>query len=101
MTTYRIVCTEQQPASKPPQHAHIVAVGAGDDPDKATAKFTLREVIQMIEAGDKFYTKGTQSGKLANVEKYWCGSCQQYHIRSTSDSVRDNNLDNLRYCKWS
>ena len=100
MATYRIVCTNQQPASKPPQHAHIVAVGTGDDPARASARLSLAEVIQKIDAGDQFYTLGAQSGKRANVEKYWCGHCQQYHIRSSSDAVKDNNLDSLRYCQW-
>ena len=31
MATYRIICTNQEPANKPPQHAHIVAVGVGID----------------------------------------------------------------------
>lgn len=101
MTTYRIVCTDQQPASMPPQHAHIVAVGVGDDPNRATARFTLQDVIQKIDAGDQFYTQGTLSGKVAKVEKYRCGRCNQTHIRSTPDAVQDNNLDNLRSCKWS
>ena len=101
MTTYRIVCTNQQPASKPPQHAHIVAVGVGDDPSRASSKLTLSEVIQKMDAGDKFYTKGVLSGKIANVEKFWCGRCSQTHIRSTPDAVQENNLDSLRPCNWS
>ena len=100
MTTYRIVCTEQLPASNPPQHAHIVAVGVGDNPEKATVRFTLAEVVQKITYGDTFYTKGPQSGKIATVEKYYCGYCLQYHIRSSRDAVTDNNLDHMRYCQW-
>lgn len=100
MTNYRIVCTEQMPASRPPQHAHIVAVGVGDNPDNATTRFTLDEVIRKMDSGDTFYTKGTESGMVANTEKYYCGHCQQYHIRSTRDAVKDNNLDYMRYCQW-
>ncbi len=99
MTTYRIVCTKQEPASKPPQHAHIVSVGVGDDPNQASSQFSLATVILKMDAGDKFYTKGAQSGKVANVEKYWCSSCQQFHIRSSADAVKDNNLDSLRACR--
>lgn len=101
MSTYRIVCTNQEPASQPPQHAHIVAVGVGDDPNKATQRLTLAQVLQMIERGDKFFTKGVQSEKTAWVEKYLCLSCHQYHIRSAADAVKDNNLDSLPYCNWS
>lgn len=100
MTAYRIVCTEQMPASKPPQHAHIVAVGVGDDPNNANGRFTLAEVIRKMDAGDSFYTKGVQSKSVANVVKYWCSYCQQMHIRSSPDAVKDNNLDSLRYCHW-
>jgi hypothetical protein len=101
MSTYRIVCTDQEPASQPPQHAHIVAVGVGDDPERATQRLTLAEVLQMMERGDNFFTKGVQSGKIALVDKYWCQHCRQYHIRSAADAVKDNNLDSLRYCNWS
>jgi uncharacterized protein DUF3892 len=100
MSTYRIVCTEQQPASQPPSHAHIVAVGVGSDASSANERFTLAQVIQKLDVGDKFYTQGVTSGKTAMVEKYWCGHCRQYHIRSTADAVLDNNLDKLRYCSW-
>ena len=56
---YRIVCTEQEPAQNPPKHAHIVAVGTGSDPNSATSRFTLTQVIQMMDTGDRFYTRGT------------------------------------------
>lgn len=101
MSTYRIVCTNQEPASEPPQHAHIVAVGVGTDPNRATQRLSLAEVIQMIDRGDQFFTQGVQSGKVARVEKYVCPHCRRYHIRSAADAVKDNNLDNLRICQWS
>lgn len=98
MASYRIVCTEQEPASQPPQHAHIVAVGIGNTSDRYTQRLTLTQVIQMIDRGERFYTVGSQSGKTAWVEKYYCPHCRQYHIKSAADAVRDNNLDNLPYC---
>lgn len=100
MTTYRIVCTEQQPASAPPSHAHIVAVGTGTDPNKATERWTLAQVIQKMDAGDKFFTQSITSGKSAWVEKYFCSPCRLYHIRSSADASKDNNLDSLRTCNW-
>jgi hypothetical protein len=98
MATYRIVCTNQIPATKPPQHAHIVAVGVGSDPGKYNASISLNQVIQMMNNGDKFFTQGINSGKIAWVEKYTCNYCNQTHIRSTPDKVADNNLDSLPYC---
>lgn len=97
---YRIVCTEQEPAQNPPRHAHIVAVGTGSNPNQADQRLTLSQVIQKMDNGDRFYTKGLQSGKTAWVEKYWCSHCRKYHIRSSPDATTDNNLDNLRYCNW-
>ena len=99
MTTYRIICTLQEPASQPPEHAHIVSVGVEDTPQQYTKKFTLAQVIQMMNNGDSFFTLGVQSGKKANVEKYVCSHCRAYHIKSSPDAVHDNNLDSLPYCK--
>lgn len=101
MSSYRIVCTEQEPFGNSPKHAHIVAVGTGTSSDKATEKWTLEQVIQAIDKGTRFYTIGDDSGKTAEVEKWWCGLCVRYHIRSSPDAVKDNNLDSLRYCRWN
>ena len=99
---YRIVCTEQEPAQNPPQYAHIVAVGIGKNPDKADRRLTLNQVIQMMDNGDRFFTQGLQTGKVAWVEKYLCSYCKRYHIRSSPDATTDNNLDSLRYCRsWN
>lgn len=98
MANFRIICTTQLPANKPPQHAHIVSVGVGTEPTKYTSKFTLVEVINSINAGNTFYTQGATTGKVARVEKYLCSYCNQWHIKSAADAVRDNNLDNLPYC---
>jgi len=101
MSAYRIVCTNQEPVSQPPQHAHIVAVGIGADPNKASRRLSLAEILQMVDQGDQFFTQGAQSGKVAHVEKFWCSHCRRNHIRSAADAVKDNNLDNLRICNWS
>ena len=99
MTTYRIICTNQEPASQPPQHAHIVAIGVGTTTENYSQRFSLSQVIQMMDNGDQFYTLGPRSGKTARVEKYYCTYCRQYHIKSAADAVEDNNLDSLPYCK--
>lgn len=101
MATYRIVCADQEPAGQSDQHAHIVAVGVGDDPAKALRKWTLDEVLRAIDRGDVFYTKGVNTGKLAIVMKYTCAPCRRVHIRSAADSVPDNNLDHIRHCSES
>jgi hypothetical protein len=53
-----------------------------------------------MRRGDRFYTQGVHSGKIALVEPYVCTRCQRTYIRSRADSVEDNNLDNLRVCAW-
>lgn len=100
MASYRIVCTDQEPADQPTTHAHIVAVGTGTDPAKADKRWTLQEVLAAMDTGHTFYTQGNQSGKVASVEPYNCGRCGRRHIRSAPDSVQDNNLDSLRRCSW-
>jgi hypothetical protein len=100
MATYRIVCTVQLPANHPTTNAHIVEVGTGDDPAKASKRWKLDEVIAAIDRGDIFYTQGERSGKIAYVEKWYCAYCSRYYIRSKPDAVTDNNLDSLRICRW-
>ncbi len=100
MASYRIVCTVQAPADQPSSHQHIVAVGTGTDPDRAENRWSLQQVLDAMDRGDTFYTVGVVSGKSAWVEKYWCGHCSRWFIRSHADAVKDNNLDNLRRCNF-
>jgi hypothetical protein len=99
MAIYRVICTNQEPASQPPQHAHIVSVGVGTITEHYNQRFSLPQVIQMMTNGDCFYTQGPRSGKTAWVEKYFCPHCRQFHIKSAADAVIDNNLDSLPSCQ--
>lgn len=98
MSSYRIICTVQMPADKPPSHQHIVSVGTGRVPTTYDRMWTLQQVLDAMDNRDTFYTIGEQSGKRAEVEKYWCSHCGKWYIRSHRDNVTDNNLDNLRRC---
>ncbi len=98
MAQHRIVCTDQEPVSQPTSHAHIVAVGIGDDPSRNLRKLTLAQVIAAMNAGDEFLTYGEESRKWARVHKVACTHCGRTIIRSGPDAVSDNNLDNLRRC---
>ena len=100
MADYRVVCSEQVPAAAHSRNAKIVAVGTGSDPDRASQRWTVAEVVNAMQRGDRFYTQGKASGRVAWVEKYWCPACGGWHIRSTRDAVVDNNLDSLRACSW-
>ncbi|MDR5657701.1 DUF3892 domain-containing protein [Halodesulfurarchaeum sp. HSR-GB] len=99
MTSYRIVCTEQDPPSEPHDQAHIVAVGTGNDPDKASRRWELNEVLVAMDGNDEFYTKSESTSQTAEVHKYECGTCGQTTLRSTADETEDNNLNNLRECR--
>lgn len=100
MSDYRIVCTNQEPCYLSTHQAHIVAVGTGDDPSQASQRWSLDEVLGAMRRGDRFYTQGVRSGKVALVEPYTCQHCRRTYIRSRADAVQDNNLDNLRVCNW-
>src|SRR5437879_13904476 len=100
MAQYRIVCATQEPADQPTTHAHILAVGTGDNPNQYLKYWTLAEVFRAMDNDDTFYTRGGEGGRVAWVEKILCPLCRRvYTIRSTSDAVTDNNLDNLRSCR--
>lgn len=93
---YRIVCTEQH---RPTHHNHILGVGTGDDPTRAVQRWTVAEVRTAILNGTRFYTVSPSTGRIANVERFDC-VCGIKTIRSTPDAIADNNLDNLRVCRW-
>jgi hypothetical protein len=99
MSSYRIVCTEREDSPLPSGHSHIVAVGTGQDADRASKQWTESEVIAAMTQDD-FYTIGTTSGKRAAVESVHC-SCGRLVLRSAADAETDNNLDSLRTCRWS
>ena len=99
MTRYRVVCTVQEPLDKPHDSAHIVSIGTGNDPDKASKKWSLSNVLQALDTGISFFTKSPSTGKEASVNKYVCKTCQRTTIRSSPDAISDNNLDNLRRCR--
>jgi hypothetical protein len=101
MAQHQIVCTEQEPVTAPRSHAHIVAVGTGIDRARATTRWTLSQVISAIDEGQAFYTVSPSTGKTALVLKVACGVCRHYIIRSHADAVHDNNLDNLRTCRFA
>ncbi len=100
MANHRIVCTVQVPTNHPTTNAHIVEVGTGTDPNKASQRWKLDEVIAAMDRGEVFYTQGVTSGKTALVEKWYCAHCGRYYIRTKADAVHDNNLDSLRICHW-
>jgi rRNA maturation endonuclease Nob1 len=98
MESRRIVCTDQVPANQSHNHAHIVAVGLGDDSAHASQRLTLQEVLQKMDIGVRFYTIGDRNKKVAYVIDVYC--CGKRYIKTEPDSYLENNLDELRWCSW-
>ena len=96
-SSFRIVCvTTQHP------HRHIVDVGTGPDPARAETNRTLTEVRAAIADGDRFYTLSPSTGNKGYVALDECGvrGCAVGTIRSAADADEDNNLDEMRTCRW-
>jgi hypothetical protein len=96
MAEHEIVCVERLEA-----HEHITHVGTGSD-DRATARWSVEDVRNAIEDGDMFYTVSPSTEHVAEVEPYDAlvkGRIIET-IRSTPDAIEDNNLDNMRACRF-
>lgn len=95
MSSYQIVCVNTEYP-----HRHIVKVGTGTTADKYTRTWTVKEVRDALEDGDRFYTVSPSTGKEADVKADTCKepNCTVKTIRSTADAVTDNNLDNMSSC---
>lgn len=74
-------------------------MGTGKDPNKASKRWKLEEVLDAMDEGVTFYTKGESTGKIAGVHKYRCKTCGRITLRSDADAIPDNNLDNIRKCR--
>lgn len=94
IAAYRIVCVERQPVGQPESHVHIVKIGT-EDGDVCTRQWSLYQVLDAMEEGDVFYTQDKTSGKIASVVTCHCAQCNRTYIRSDTNAVTGNNLDNL------
>jgi hypothetical protein len=95
---YQIVCAERLES-----HEHITHVGTGTNADKATKRWTVQAIRNALENGDQFYTVSPSTDRVADVRAYNAvveGRTVET-IRSASDAIPDNNLDNIRVCRWN
>jgi len=95
MAAHRIVCCEQTNCTT---SGHIVAVGVGSDPSRASGRWTVHEVWNAIDRGEVFFTSDS-AGRIALVRKYNC-PCGKGSLKTAADASRENNLDNLRICHF-
>lgn len=83
----RVLCIETE-------DDRTAAVGTGDADGVATRRWTVAEVRRAIAEGERFYTVSPTTGEEAHVELFEDG------IRTDPDQLTDNNLDDLRSCRW-
>lgn len=95
---YRVICTRQEPFNAPHLDAHIVSVGTGETTQGYSQLWTVAEVYTAMDRGDTFYTQSPSTGARARVGKWGCRTCNGATLRSSSDAVKDNNLDSLPRC---
>jgi hypothetical protein len=84
-----VVCVETREP-----HEGIIAVGTSSDGVRADKRWTVPVVRRLIEEGHRFYTVSPTSGEEADVELFGNG------IRTNPDESTDNNLDELRACRF-
>ena len=75
---------------------HVVRVGTGLEPPKATRFWTAEEVIEAFARGDSFFTRSPSTGQVARIEIVACDVCGRRVLRSPADG--DNDLDELSAC---
>jgi hypothetical protein len=85
ITDYRVVCVVKG--------ERITGVGTGTE-EVADTRWSVAGVRIAIKEGHRFYTVSPSTGDEADVELNEDG------IRTDPDKVTDNNLENLRACRW-
>ncbi len=99
MAEHRIICTRQESFDSPHAHDHVIIVGTEQSAEGYSKLWTVTQVYNAMDQGHSFYTRGDKSGKNAAVQKYTCPHCEQNTLRSASDAVTDNKLENLTKCQ--
>lgn len=93
MARLQIVCTDQSPRAAGHDSAHITNVRVSGD----SRCYTVAGIYVAMDRGASFYTVSPSTRREATVHKFQC-SCGYRTLRSSADSVVDNNLDNLPRC---
>jgi hypothetical protein len=91
MAEYLIGCVTK--TARTGGHQHIASVGIGGQ------KYTVARIYDLMDQGHTFRTASTSTGREAPVAKYHYGCCDLDTLRSYSDGIWDNNLDNLPACR--
>lgn len=92
MSEYLITCVTKT-ARTTTGHQHIASVGIGG------TGFTVAQIYHLMDQGHTFRTASVSTGREAAVAKYHSDCCDLDTLRSYSDGIWDNNLDNLPACR--
>jgi hypothetical protein len=95
MATYLIRCVNTENP-----HSNILSAQVQEqigDRYKSRTTLTVQGIIEMLKAGNTFETWSPTAKKTSGVYMDTCtgDGCEVETIRSTADSVEDNNLDNM------
>ena|ERR1700722_12113232 len=95
--TVRVDCVD-----KAMEHSHILGVGTKvkDGNSVKITSYTVAEVYEAMENGGVFYTVSPSTNAVALVHPFTCREtdCTAKTLKSASDAVTDNNLDNISPC---
>jgi hypothetical protein len=94
----RIVCIEREPVFLPKHHPHVVRVGTGLEQGTPSRLWTVDEVIEAFARGDSFFTRSPSTDRIARIEIVACEVCGRRILRSGTDAMIDNDLDELSEC---
>jgi hypothetical protein len=95
---HRIICVIEESVAVPVFHTHIVGVGTGPETERLEKRWTVNEVIHALAAGERFYTQGVASEKMAEAEIAECPYCKKATLKSGNGVTTDNDLSSLRWC---
>lgn len=99
MIDHRIICVIEESVADPILHTHIVGVGTGPETERLERRWTVNEVIHAVAAGERFYTQGAASKKMAEIEISECPHCKKATPKSGNGVTTDNDIDSLRRCR--
>lgn len=90
MAEYLIGCVTKT-ARTAVGHQHIASVGVGGQ------QYSVTQIYQFMKDGHTFRTASVSTGAEAPVAEFHC--CGLNTLRSYTDKVWDDNLDNLPACR--
>jgi hypothetical protein len=95
MANHRIVCVNMEEP-----HRHITRAGTGITADRHTRSWTIRELREALDEGDRFYVVSPHTGLEGYVHADTCDidGCTIITIRSAVEVAGEENILRLPEC---